>query len=329
MKKKLMFLAVAAIGLASCNSGFKKAPGGMLYAIHVDKGGPKIQLGDFISVNLVVKTDADSLLFSTYQQGHPSLAVYQKPQSPGDIMSAFQYLAEGDSATIKTNIDSVYKKRRPPIKGKYVVYEVSVVKIIPRGKLSDSTFNNKITAYLKAQSAIIAKQEPAKISKYIADNKLTMTTTASGLNYVITKQGTGDKPKTGDTAVINYTVKFVDNKILETNIKDVAVKNNKANPMGQYKPLHLPIGARGAIQGMDEGLQQMSKGSEATLVIPSKLAYGEQGTPGPGGVPPFTPLVFEVQLLDIIHADPNAPKPAELTPMPAPQVQAQKKPGTK
>ncbi|MBS1527421.1 MAG: FKBP-type peptidyl-prolyl cis-trans isomerase [Bacteroidetes bacterium] len=327
MNRKLMFLAVAAIAFAGCNSGFKQGKGGMLYDIIVDKSGPKIQPGDFMSVNLTVKTDGDSLLFSTYQQGRPSLTIYQKPEGSGDIMSAFQYLAEGDSAIIKTNIDSVYKKRRPPIKGKYVVYEVKVVKVIQKGKLADSAFNNRITAYLKDQAQEIAKTEPPKIKKYIADNKLNVTTTPSGLNYIITKQGSGEKPVTGDTAVINYTVKFVNNKLLETNIKDVAAKNNKLMPMALYKPIRIPIGARGAIQGMDEGLQLMNKGSEATLIIPSKLAYGEQGTPGPEGVPPYTPLVFEVQLLDVVHPNPNAPKPAPPVINPAP-VQPTK-PGAK
>ena len=45
MKKNLMFLALATIGLASCNGGFKKAPGGLLYNINIDKSGPKIKEG--------------------------------------------------------------------------------------------------------------------------------------------------------------------------------------------------------------------------------------------------------------------------------------------
>lgn len=322
MKKRFMFLAVAAIGLASCNSGFKEAPGGMLYDIHVDKGGPKIQQGDFISVDLVVKTDGDSLLFSTYQQGHPQLAVLPKLQTHGDIMSAFEYLAEGDSATIKTNIDSVYKKRRPPIKGKYVIYEVKVEKVIPKGKLTDSAFNNRVEAYLKDQAVAMSKQEPKKIQKYIADNKLNMSQTPSGLYYKITKQGTGEKPAEGDTVMMNYTVKFTNNKLLETNVKDVAVKNNKVVPMMQYKPIPIVVGARGAIPGIVEGLELLNKGGEATLLIPSKLAYGEQGS---GTIGPYTPLVFDVEVVNIIHPNPNAPKPAAQMP-----VQAQvKKPGSK
>ena len=130
MKKNLMFLAFAALGLASCNGGFKKGPGGMLYDIHVDKSGPKIQDGDFIALNMIIKTDGDSLLMSTYEQGRPIVTILQKQQTSGDIFAGVKLLAEGDSATIKTDIDSIIKKgmKKPPIKGKYIVYELKVEK---------------------------------------------------------------------------------------------------------------------------------------------------------------------------------------------------------
>ena len=64
-----MFLALAAIGLASCNGGYKKAPGGLLYDIVTDKAGPSIQPGDFMSIDITMKNDADSVLGTTYDQG--------------------------------------------------------------------------------------------------------------------------------------------------------------------------------------------------------------------------------------------------------------------
>jgi FKBP-type peptidyl-prolyl cis-trans isomerase FkpA len=321
MKRNLMFLALATLGLASCNGGFKKGDGGLLYNIHVDKGGPKVQEGDFISVDLVVKTDGDSVLFSTYEAGHPSLTVLQKPQARGDIYAGIKLLAEGDSATVKTCMDSLFKKgqRRPPFKGKYIVYEVKVDKVIAKGKLPDSVFHKEIESYMKIQTDMMRKEEPLKVKKYIADNKLTVTTTPSGLNYIITKPGSGDKPAIGDTAEVFYTAKYLTGKIFETNVKAVAVKNKTYNPMMQYKPIRIPVGVRGVIPGWDEGLLLLNKGAEATFIIPSKLAYGEQGYQI---IPPFTPLIFEVQLVGFIHPDPNAKKPAP--PVPVAPVQLQK-----
>src|SRR5579862_5322711 len=140
MKKNLMFLAFAALGLASCNGGFKKGNGGLLYDIHADKGGAKVKEGDFVSLNLIAKTDGDSVLMSTYEQGRPILTLLQKPQTAGDIFAGVKLLAEGDSATIKTEIYSIYKKgtRRPPFKGKYIVYTIKVEKVIPKGTMTDT-----------------------------------------------------------------------------------------------------------------------------------------------------------------------------------------------
>lgn len=320
-----MFLALATIGLASCNGGFKQAPGGLLYNIHIDKSGPKIKAGDFISVNVVAKTDADSVIFSTYEQGNRSDRILQKG-APGDVMSVFPLLAEGDSATVKTNMDSLFKKgmRRPPIKGKYIVYEIKVEKVISKGtgKGADTVWNAQIKKYMDGQVALARKAEANKFKKYIDDNKLVGVTTPDGLFYTITKPGAGDKPAVGDTAEVYYVAKFTTGKVFETNVKEIAQKNNNYNPGLPYKTIRVPVGVKKVIPGWDEGLMQLNKGAKATLVVPSKLAYGEQGFQI---VPPFTPLVFDIEVVNIIHPDPNAPKPAP----PALKPTVQLKPATK
>src|ERR1700729_3904861 len=107
MKKRLMFLALAAMGLASCNGGLKKAPGGLLYNIINDKPGPSIKVGDFVSINFIVKNDADSVMASSYEMGHAVPNIMPKPQYKGDIYAGLLLLSEGDSAIIKLNIDSI------------------------------------------------------------------------------------------------------------------------------------------------------------------------------------------------------------------------------
>lgn len=309
MKKRLMFLTLAAIGLASCNGGFKKGDGGLLYNIHVDKDGPSIKEGDFISVNLIAKTDADSILLNTYDAGHPSYTVMQKPPAKGDIFSALKLLSEGDSATVKTNIDSITRKgaQKMPFKGKYIVYQIKVEKVISKGSLSDQVFQGRIQAYVKTQTDLMKKEEPVKIKKYIADSKLNVTQTPSGLYYVITSQGSGPKPAVGDTAVVNYTVKSIANKVMESSVKSEAIKAKlPINPMNPYKPIRFAVGAKGMIAGMDEGIQLLNKGAKATLILPSSLAYGEQGN---GMIAPFSTIIFDVELVDIVHPNPNAPKP--------------------
>lgn len=315
-----MFLALAAIGLASCNGGFKNGDGGLLYNKVVDKGGVTLKEGDFISLNVVAKTDADSVLFSTYELGHPSFMYMAKPQSKGDVLSALKYLAEGDSAIIKTNIDSNLQKGapRPTFKGKYVNYYIRIEKVISKGNLNDTVYRGRIEAYVKTQTELIRSREPLKIKKYVDDNKLKLTTTASGLQYIINKEGVGEKAINGDTVAVYYTGKFLDGKIFDSNIKaDLLKAKMQVNPQMPIKPIKFAVGIQGMIKGWNEAMPLLSKGAKATFILPSNLAYGDQGFQR---VPGFTPLVFEVELVDIIHPNPNAPKPSA---MPTPGQQAQ------
>jgi len=309
-----MFLALAAIALASCNGGFTKGDSGMEYKIIDDKSGPSIKEGDFISFNFIVKTDADSVLQSSYDKGQPVRMPVPKIQGKGNIMTPFTTFSEGDSAMIKVNIDSMSKGHPRPkeLKGKFLIYLVKIDKVIAKGNLSDDVFQGRIQAYAKSISDASKAKEPVDIKKYIDDNKLKVTTTASGLNYVITKQGTGPLPVAGDTVVVNYTGRFLNGKAFETSVKSDAVKYKlPINPMNPYKPIRFPVGVQGMIQGWNEGFMLFNKGTTATMVIPSKLAYGEQGSQQ---MAPNTPLIFDVELVDIVHPNPNAPKPAQLPP---------------
>ena len=60
--------------------------------------------------------------------------------------------------------------------------------------------------------------------------------------------------------------------------------------MNPYKPIRFAIGARGMIKGFDVGFQLISKGTKATFILPSSLAYGQQGA---GPIQPFTPACFQ------------------------------------
>lgn len=324
MKKNWKFLAVIALGLAGCKGGFKQDGAGTLYKV-VDhtSGSQGIKEGDFVSMQWVIKTDGDSVLQSTYENARPIAAMVPKSQFKGDLQSILLYLNEGDSAIVKNDLDTMLKKSpgqpKPPFKTKYINYFIRIQKVIPKGKLSDADFQKKVQEYFKGLSDKVKAEEPGKLKKYMDDHKANYVKTASGLNYVITQPGTGPNLAVGDTAVISYVGKFTNGKVFETNVKEEAMKDKKTyNPMNPYKPARFAVGIHQVIPGWDEALLLLNKGAKATLVIPSVLAYGEQGG---GPIPPFTPLVFDITVVDIVHPNPNAPKPTPIPQM-APPTQA-------
>src|SRR5690606_12529918 len=225
MKKSIIVLALAALTFSAACQKFQESEGGMLYKVITDKGQEKIKEGDFVSFGAVIKTDSDSTLLSTYDSGQPSYMAVQKPMFAGDIMSAFLKLGKGDSAIFKLNIDSMEAHGMPrpeEAKGTHLVYEIKVNHVIPKGDLTDSVFHAQIEKYIETEQEKVKGAETENIKKYIEKNKLNVKTTASGMNYVIEKEGKGPIASVGDTVVVNYTGKFLHGKDFDTSIEATA-----------------------------------------------------------------------------------------------------------
>ncbi len=306
MKKSILFLsaAVAVLATAACQN-FKKGDGGLEYNIVKDAGAEKAKAGDLLSVDMIVKSDRkDSLLQSTYDIGLPQIVNIAPDSIPGlyagDYNSMFKFLGEGDSAVFRLNLDTMAAKTgqpKPEFADKYVTFTVKVRKHFKKGNLTDSALYAQIDSYFKGEIEGLKKSEESKLAGYIADKKLEPKKTASGLQYVIAEEGKGNKVVVGDTAVVNYTGRLVNGSIFDTNNAETAKKENKFNPMRPYEPLRFRVGHDPVIQGWTEGFQLLSKGSKATLLVPSSLGYGERGG---GTIPPYAPLVFEIEVVDVI-----------------------------
>jgi FKBP-type peptidyl-prolyl cis-trans isomerase len=107
-------------------------------------------------------------------------------------------------------------------------------------------------------------------------------TTSSGLQYKITKEGTGKNPKATDTVVVHYKGTTIDGKEFDSSFK-------------RGEPAEFPL--NGVIKGWTEGLMYLSEGGKATLYIPSELAYGKRGAGRDIG--PDETLIFDVELIKI------------------------------
>ena len=113
-------------------------------------------------------------------------------------------------------------------------------------------------------------------------------TTASGLQIIDTKAGTGASPKPGQTCVMHYTGWLYEN----------GQKGKKFDSsVDRNEPFEFPIGQGRVIAGWDEGVASMKVGGKRTLIIPPALGYGARGA---GGViPPNATLMFDVELLAV------------------------------
>lgn len=166
-------------------------------------------------------------------------------------------------------------------------------------------FMKQLQAKRVAEQKVAADKNKKDGAEFLAKNKAKagVKTTASGLQYLVEKEGTGAKPKATDTVKVNYLGTKIDGE-----------KFDSSYDRGQ--PATFPL--NGVIKGWSEGLQLMPVGSKYKLFVPSELAYGENG---PGTIGPNATLVFEVELLDIEKPAAAAPA-AKVDAKPAAKLEA-------
>lgn len=137
-----------------------------------------------------------------------------------------------------------------------------------------------------------AQKDEAILKAYFSKNKIKKAIkTPSGLYYVIHKPGEGPTAQAGKPVGMNYLGRFLDGKKFDGNIDE------KWSPVPGRQVLNFTLGVGQVIKGWDEGIQLLSRGSRATLYIPSHLAYGADGRPG---IPPNAILMFDVEVVTTI-----------------------------
>lgn len=119
--------------------------------------------------------------------------------------------------------------------------------------------------------------------KFLEENKLRegVIVTESGLQYEVLKMGKGKKPAATDRVKVHYHGTLTDGTVFDSSVE-------RGEP--------IVFGLNQVIAGWTEGVQLMPVGSKFKFYIPQNLGYGERAA---GSIPPYSTLIFEVELLDI------------------------------
>jgi len=164
----------------------------------------------------------------------------------------------------------------------------------PSNQCVMSYFQEKMQAIQDAeqavnQEALAAEIEAGRLNRdrgeaFLADNSKNnnIQVTASGLQYEVLKKGRGPKPSSSSTVKVHYTGKNIDGQVFDSSVE-------------RKEPISFPLNA--VIPGWTEGVQLMNKGAKYRFYIPQQLAYGPSSPTEL--IPPYSVLIFEVELLDI------------------------------
>ncbi|MBK7211898.1 MAG: FKBP-type peptidyl-prolyl cis-trans isomerase [Bacteroidales bacterium] len=296
MRKLQLFLLVGAAVvtlLSSCSKypGFKKAESGFYYKFYEqNEDSLKADTNFILTMKIRYRVPIggkDSVFFDSKDMQKPFQIGIQKPQFKGDVFEAFAMLHQGDSATFILNAKDFFTKTAqyptvpPGVDSTSMIYfDVKVLKV-------ESLEQMKKDAEAKAEK--LKGEESGKMQAYLTSKGITATPSASGVYYVEEKAGSGRAVQTGDMIKMDFTVATVDgNQIFST--------------LDRKQPITFEYGKPFDTKGFDEGISKMKKGGKAKFIVPSVMGFGDRGRKDMGGneiIPPYSTIVYEVEILDI------------------------------
>lgn len=210
-----------------------------------------------------------------------------KIKTKDDSVSYFLGLTYG-SGLKQADIDSIFDYDAF-MKG---VVEASKADSLEISQYEVETFLNKFFSQLQTEKL------QRQYKDYIAENKAfleenakkdSVVTLASGLQYQILREGNGPKANVNDKVKVHYTGKTIDGTVFDSSYP--------RNEPAEFYPAQV-------ISGWKEALLLMPVGSKWRLFIPESLAYGAN-PPRMSGIQPFSTLVFEVEVMEVLPPQSN------------------------
>lgn len=300
MKKNVLLMAAAAMlfsgVMSSCKEknlypGYEVSETGLNYKFYVENEGEKPALGDILEVVFSCNVNDTTEIIPVM----PNLFRLEEPLFAGDLFEGMAMMHKGDSASFIVDIDSAFVKffGQPSLPSEFVPTDVMKFEVKLNDFYSESIYKEKVAE--EARKVLEARIENMKTSypeqtvnaaqqlqDYFTANGIVAMPTQSGLVYVMTEEGNGEKPVDGQNVKVHYTGRLLDGTVFDSSVE-------------RGEPIEFPLGVGYVIPGWDEGIKLMSKGEKGVLYIPYYLAYGERDM---GKIAPFSNLIFEVELVD-------------------------------
>lgn len=282
-KLALIGLAIAtvfAFGACSKYKGFKKDKSGIYYQFHGDIHDTAAQpeVGGYVAMLMSMRA-GDSILIPMTPNQMMVDSVYE-----GDIFQAIRMMHVGDSATFILDGPMFYEKMMGgepyPFGEEPIYFDIKLFGAMTKAEV------DKAQAEFDAQLNERREQEVADIDKYLQANP-GMKQMETGVYVKTVRKGTGAKVEPLKTVKVHYTGKFTDGEVFDSSVE-------------RGEPFVFTVGAGQVIPGWDATLSNMKVGDKVTVLIPSDLAYGD-GSMTRGAIPPYSPLVFDIELLEIVE----------------------------
>ena len=290
--KNYTFCIILCTFLISCGENkfpdFTKTQNGLYYKMEdVGDSDKKAKPGDYVTTQMIIKSQKDSVLYDTRTIGLDGTVTFilDAPQHEKDYREGFQYLSEGDSGTFITDAYTFYMKKNHAPVPKGMTME-SIIKVEARVLKIRTPEEHEKDMFAEKEKLEQGEFEEKKIlEKYLSDSNITAQLIGNGMYYIKLHEGKGLTPDSGTVALLNYRGSFLNGRCFDF--------------FYESQPFEYMIGQEEQlIKGLELGVRRMHEGEKAKFIIPSHLAFGSSGS-SIGIVPPFTTVIYEVELLKV------------------------------
>jgi FKBP-type peptidyl-prolyl cis-trans isomerase len=254
------------------------------YYIESKKGkGPKADTGDICSVYLTVTELNGTQLFTNFN-GEPLGIEFGKEFDTEGFMLGLAMMRKGGKAKfiVPSSIGVGIYGTQGVDGFTTLIYEVELKDITPYAVIAKR--NKEEEKRRNTEREKLTKEEYNLLSNYIKNNSIQVKPHSSGMYYIESVKGRGDKAKLGNTVEVHYKLYNIKGEVLDSSLD-------------RGQTFTFQLGAGEVIEGWELGIQMMNKGAKSTFIIPSNLAYGKQGYDSL--IPPNTTLVFDIELISI------------------------------
>jgi FKBP-type peptidyl-prolyl cis-trans isomerase FkpA len=283
MKKGFFFLVLLLL-LFSCSRypGYRQLTSDIYFKlIEFDEGDKKVFPGDYVTIIIEYRTSADSLFFSGVRKVKVS-----KPREVSSLDNCFLRLSSGDSAsfimpasaffnnTLNTGLPRFLKE------GDHIKINIRMLDV-----QSEKEFQSEKKMFL-AWSDELSEYENIILKKFMIEENPGIRPCTGGFYFIVLKKGNLRKIIKGDHIWVHYEGKFLNGKYFD----------------GTYRssePVDFIYGTQFVlIQGLEDALAYMTEGEKAMVILPSGLAFGENGDQS-GIIPPYSSLIYTLEVLRI------------------------------
>lgn len=285
LRNSILFIFIILLFSCKNNSdviGYKKTTSGIYFKLlQIGEKNKKPKNGDYITCHILYYTGNDSLFFDAVRN-----IKYTPSPFSGSIQECFAMLNESDSASFYISADNFFKKTinaplpkfLPPLS--YMKVNIKLISI--RSAVQYQKEKQEFLSWVKD----LGQYEQLALLHFIEDEQINVDPSQTGIYRIDIAKGTGKQVEINDTVTVNYEGRFLNGKIFDSTKK-------------RNEPFQFVFGTEmQVIAGLEEAIGRMKQGDHALFIMPSKMAFGENGSSS-GTIPAFTSVVFDVELLEV------------------------------